>query len=763
MTTAQRPYQVVGTRPVRPDGMEKVTGRAGYSADTRLPGMLYGRLKRSPHGHAYIRSIDTSKAEALPGVRAVITAADFPGDREEMIRTMRGHTTRKWFQDMIMASDKVLHYGHAVAAVCATDPHIAEDALDLIEVEYEPLPPVLDVLEAMAEGAPILHEEMRTVTMLGRGMPGAPINDTPSNVVSHMPLEKGDPDQGFADADLVIEREFRTGMAHQGYIEPQSAVADWGPDGMLTVWASSQGAFNFRDQLAVLLQIPAAHIRVVPTEIGGGFGGKLYMYVEPIAALFSQRTGKPVKVSLSREEVLTATGPTSGTYVRVKIGAKRDGTLLAGEAELAYEAGSHPPSPVGGGCMTVFGPYDIPNLRVDGYDVVVNKPKVSSYRAPGACQPTLAVESVLDEIAEELAIEPMELRLRNAAREGTRILDGRAFPTIGAVDVMETLRTSEHYRSELSGEYQGRGVAIGYWYNGGGEGTATASINAGGTVSLIVGSVDIGGQRASLAMQMAEALGIPYEDVRPHVVDTESIGYTGLTAGSATTFKTGWAVYKLAQELQTKLQARAARIWDVSSEQVEYRPDATIHGPPDEDGNARSFTFRELASQLPGTGGNIAAQADSNETTWGPSFAGHIVDVEVDPATGKVDILRYTAVQDVGTAIHPSYVEGQMQGGASQGAGMALSEEYIYDEDGRLRNASLLDYRMPTTVDLPMVETVLVEVPNPGHPYGVRGVGEVPIVPPLGAIANALHDATGVRMRHLPLNPERVLEALGEI
>ncbi len=630
-------------------------------------------------------------------------------------------------------------------------------------MEYEPLPPVLDVLEAMAEGAPILHEEMRTVTMLGRGMPGAPINDTPSNVVSHMPLEKGDPDQGFADADLVIEREFRTGMAHQGYIEPQSAVADWSPDGMLTVWASSQGAFNFRDQLAVLLQIPTAHIRVVPTEIGGGFGGKLYMYVEPIAALFSQRTGKPVKVTMSREEVLAATGPTSGTYVRVKIGAKRDGALLAGEAELAYEAGSHPPSPVAGGCMTVFGPYDIPNQRVDGYDVVLNKPKVSSYRAPGACQPTFAVESVLDEIAEQLEIEPMELRLRNAAREGTRILDGRAYPTIGAVDVMEAVRTSEHYRSELSGEYQGRGVAVGYWYNGGGEGTATASINADGTVSLLFGSVDIGGQRASLAMQMAEALGIPYEDVRPHVVDTESIGYTGLTAGSATTFKTGWAVYKLAQEMQTKLQARAARIWDVPSEQVEYRQDSTIHGPPDEDGNARSFTFRELASQLPGTGGNIAAQADSNETTWGPSFAGHIVDVEVDPATGKVDILRYTAVQDVGTAIHPSYVEGQMQGGASQGAGMALSEEYIYDEDGRLRNASLLDYRMPTTVDLPMVETVLVEVPNPGHPYGVRGVGEVPIVPPLGAIANALHDATGVRMRRLPLNPERVLEALGEI
>ena len=358
----------------------------------------------------------------------------------------------------------------------------------------------------------------------------------------------------------------------------------------------------------------------------------------------------------------------------------------------------------------------------------------------------------------------MELRLRNAAREGTRILDGRAYPTIGAVDVMEAVRTSEHYRSELGGEYQGRGVAIGYWYNGGGEGTATASINADGTVSLLFGSVDIGGQRASLAMHMAEALGIAYEDVRPHVVDTESIGYTGLTAGSATTFKTGWAVYKLAQEMQTKLQARAARIWDVPSEQVEYRQgrhDST-------DLRTRTATLARSRSgssraSCPGPAGTSRRRPTRTRRPGARASPGTSSTSRSIPATGKVDILRYTAVQDVGTAIHPSYVEGQMQGGASQGAGMALSEEYIYDEDGRLRNASLLDYRMPTTVDLPMVETVLVEVPNPGHPYGVRGVGEVPIVPPLGAIANALHDATGVRMRHLPLNPERVLEALGEI
>lgn len=762
MTMTEQSYQIVGTRPVRPDGVEKVTGRANYCADTRLPGMLYGRLKRSPHAHARILSIDTSAAEALPGVRAVITAADFPGDREEIVTGIRGRITRKWLQDMVMASDKVLHYGHAVAAVCASDPHIAEDAIELIEVQYELLPPVLDVLEAMAEGAPILHEEMRTVAMLGRGMPGDQLSDKSTNVVSHMELQMGDPEQGFAEADVVIEREFQTGMAHQGYIEPQSATADASTDGHVTLWASSQGSFGHRAQVATMLDMPTSKLRVVPTEIGGGFGGKLYLYVEPIAVLFSQLTRRPVKVSLSRDEVLAATGPTSGTYIRLKLGAKKDGTLTAGQAYLAYEAGSHPPSPVGGGCVTVFGPYDIPNLQVDGYDVVLNKPKVSSYRAPGACQPALAVESVLEELAEQLEIEPMELRLKNAAREGTRRIDGRAFPEIGCVDVMEVVQQSDHYRSELGGEHRGRGVGFGYWYNGGGEGTASASINADGTVSVIVGSVDIGGLRASLAMHMAEALGIPYEDVRTHVVDTESIGFTGLTAGSSTLFKTGWAVYQVAMNLRGRLEERAAAIWDVPREQVQYRDDATIVGPEDENGSERSFTFQELTPQLAGTGGNISEQADTNETTWGPSFAGHIVDVEVDPETGKVDILRYTTVQDVGKAVHPSYVEGQIQGGASQGAGMALNEEYVYGEDGRLQNASLLDYRMPTALDMPMVETVLVEVPNPGHPYGARGVGEVPIVPPLGAIANAVAEATGVRMRHLPLTPGRVLEALEE-
>ena len=761
MVATDKPgYRVIGTRPIRHDGTDKVTGRAGYGADFSAAGMLYGRVLRSPHAHARIKSIDTSKAEALEGVRAVITNADFPQPDDSKIDIGEGATTSaRWLLDNVLAGAKVFYVGQAVAAVAATDPHSAEDALDLIDVEYEVLEHVIDVREAMDDSAPVLHEFLRTEQVVGL-MPGDMVGTKPTNIAKQLEFTRGDIDAGFAEADVVVESEFETSMAHQGYIEPHNGSAFYNKDGHITLWSSTQAIFGIRDIVARLLRVPVSQITTEPCEIGGGFGGKLGVYLEPLAAMLSKKTGKPVKLTMTRQAVLEATGPTSGTYSRVKIGAKNDGTIVAADVYLAFEAGAYPGSPMPAGAMCALAPYELENARVRGYDVVLNKPKVAAYRAPGAPAAEYAVESVVDEIAERLEMDPMDLRLKNASKEGTRRVDGVVFRVIGNQEVMEVIKNSEHYRSELQGENRGRGVAVGFWFNVGFESSAYASVNADGTVSLSLGSADIGGTRVSIAMQLAETLGITAEEVKPQVVDTDSVGYTQVTGGSRTTFAGGWAAYEAAMDIRRQMEERAAQIWDVERDQVSYGDDGVIHGPADDDGNERGFTFKELSRQLAGSGGMIQGRADANSMAAGPAFAGHIVDLEVDPETGKVDILRYTAVQDAGTAIHPSYVEGQMQGGVAQGVGMALTEEYFYDKHGVMLNSSLLDYRMPTALDLPMIETHIVEVPNPGHPYGVRGVGEVPIVPPAPAIANAIADALGVRLNMLPMSPRAILEEL---
>jgi CO/xanthine dehydrogenase Mo-binding subunit len=742
-------YRVIGTRPIRHDGTDKVTGRAIYGADVQLAGMLHGKILRSPHAHARIRSIDTSRASALPGVEAVITAADVPHPGERTADLGEGAMKVKYLSNNVLARDKVLYRGQAVAAVAATNPHIAEEALSLITVDYEVLPAVTEVCAAMKEGAPLLHDDLFTESL---GKPAT----KPSNVAKHFQFKLGDPDKGFASAAVVIEHEFHTATVHQGYIEPHAATALFNADGQVTIWCSTQGAFTARDQVAEVLELPVSRIKVIPTEIGGGFGGKIRIYLEPVAALLSRKAGRPVKVVMNRAEVFEGTGPTPGSFIRVKLGADKTGRLTAAQANLAYEAGAYPGSPVGAGAMCVFACYDIPNILIDGYDVVVNKPATSAYRAPGATNAAFAVETIIDELCDKLRIDALDFRIKNGAREGTRRADGPVFPRIGMMETVEAAKKHPHYTAPLGGPNRGRGVASGFWFNIGLKSSATAAVNADGTVSLVEGSTDIGGTRTSVAMQLAEALGIRAEEVRPVVADTEGVGYTDVTGGSRVTFATGWAAYEAAQDIKRQMIARAAQIWQVKPEDVRYE-DGVLSCRSD---LAKRFTFKELAGQLQSTGGTIIGRASVDPTGVGGGFATHIVDVEVDPETGKTTILRYTAVQDVGKAIHPSYVEGQMQGGVVQGIGWALNEEYLYNDKGVMTNASYLDYRMPTCLDLPMIDTVLVEVANPGHPYGVRGVGEVPIVPPPGAIANAIHRAVGVRMRQLPMSPRRVTKEI---
>ncbi|MFO0891356.1 MAG: xanthine dehydrogenase family protein molybdopterin-binding subunit [Isosphaeraceae bacterium] len=744
----EQDYRVLGRRPVRHDGADKVTGKAIYAADVQLPNMVHGKMVRSPHAHAMIRSVDATEALKLPGVFAVVTSADFPDlkDRQALMGEA-GAVNLAHLAANCLAMGKVLYKGQPVAAVAAASPHLAEEAAARIRVEYEVLPSVTWVLDAMKDDAPLLHPELRTDSMGQRG-------DRPTNVAAHIQFEKGDVAAGFRQADVVVEREFRTASVHQGYIEPHAAVAMWNEDGRLKIWSATQGAFNCRQQVAELLQIPVSQCVVIPCEIGGGFGGKIAVYLEPVVAILSRKCGRPVKMTMQRSEVFEATGPTPGSFMRVKLGARKDGTLVAGEAWMAYDAGAFPGGVIGPGAMCVFSCYDLPNARVDGFDVCNNKPKTQAYRAPGSTHAAFACEQVIDELAERLGIDPIELRLRNAAKEGTRRVDGPVYPRVGLVECLEAARQGDHWRAPLSGPNRGRGIAAGFWFNIGGASSCSASVQADGLVTLVEGSTDIGGTRTSVAMQLAETLGIAAEDIRPQVGDTDSVGYTFLTGGSRVTFATGLAAYRLGLDLQEQMKQRAAVLWNCAPSAVRVERGRYSC-------NGKSLDFKELAAKISESGlAPVVGQASAAPEGSTNAFGVHIADVEVDPETGKVAILRYTAIQDAGKAVHPSYVEGQMQGGAVQGIGWALNEEYFFDSRDEMRNASFLDYRMPTCLDVPMIDTIIVEVPNPAHPFGVRGVGETPIVPPPATIANAIHKAVGVRMTELPISPPRLWKAL---
>jgi CO/xanthine dehydrogenase Mo-binding subunit len=734
-----RDFKVVGTRPDRPDGIDKVTGRARFGADMVLPGMLTGRILRSPHAHARIKRIDTSKAEALSGVKAVVTRADFgevPADVADVM-------------DNCMAGDKALYDGHAVAAVAASSPAVARKALKLIEVEYEVLPHVTDVDEAIKPDAPVLHEGRQQETVPG-GMS--------ANVIARSEFGHGDIEAGLKQADRVVERSYRTAATHQGYIEPHACLATMGPDGKADLWVCTQGHYMVRNTCAAILGMEQGQLRVTASEIGGGFGGKTVVFLEPVALMLARKSGRPVKMVMSRSEVLRATGPTSSTSIDVKIGMTKEGRITAGFAELRYQGGAYPGSPVDMGAMSGFAPYDLENVKTVGWDVVTNRPKAAAYRAPGAPMAAFAIESAIDEAAKGFGLDPLEVRLMNGADEGTKASYGPTYPAIGLKATLEAAKSHPHWSAPL-GENQGRGVACGFWFNFGGDTCVSLNITPDGTVTVSEGNPDIGGSRASMTMMAAEELGIPYDQVRTIIADTGSLGQNEVTDGSRVTFAVGLATIKAARAAKTEMCRRAAMVWGIDEDAVEWEDGAARPAGPNA-GKFPPMTLKEIAAIASNTGGPIAGHHEVNAEGAGVSFATHMVDVELDPDTGSTKILRYTVFQDAGKAVHPSYVEGQFQGGAVQGIGWALNEEYIYGKDGILQNAGFLDYRIPVASDLPMIDTVILEIPNPGHPYGVRGVGETSIVPPLAAIANAVSAAAGVRMTQLPMSPPRVLAAL---
>ncbi len=748
--SADRKLKIVGTNPIKHDGWDKVTGAAKFSSDIVLPGMLVGKVLRSPHPHAIIKSIDTSAAEKLAGVKSVVTRADFPEIKEG---TPYGDMTR-----MVIAREKVYHEGHAVAAVAATSESIAKRALKLIKVEYEVLPHVIDPVEAMKPDAPVLHSYMRTKgAKPGDSKVWA---DKPSNVVERYELGVGDVAKGFAEAEVIVEHVYDTKPMHQGYIEPQSCVATASEEGEVELWCCTQAPFVYRDRLSEILKLDSSKIKVQQSELGGGFGGKTAFYAEPIAIQLARKARRPVKITFTRSEVFRGTGPVSGTQSRIKIGCRKDGTITAAEAELVFQTGPYSGSAFTNAPQAMFTRYDLPNVKTVSYEVVSNRPKVASFRAPCVPQVVFGVEDVLSELATKIGMDQIEFRLKNAMADGATTIYAEKFGKIGFIETLEAAKNCEHYKSPVP-KGCGRGISTGFWFNRGGETSSSLQVAPDGSVTITLGTADVAGSRISISMMVAEELGIPVDKVRAVLADTHQLGFNRVTAGSRTTFSQGVVLVDCSRKVIKEMSARAAGIWKVPEEGVTFengmfRPASTNVG------EFKPLSIADIAKQTTNTQGAIAARSDMNVTGAGPGFGCHIVDVKVDEETGFTEIVRYTVVEDAGKAIHPLQVEGQFQGGAVQGIGWALNEEYIFGSDGKMQNPGFLDYRMPVASDVPNIDTIIVEVPNPKHPYGLRGVGEVPVVPTMAAIANAIGNAIGIRPRSLPMSPPRLLKLMKE-
>jgi CO/xanthine dehydrogenase Mo-binding subunit len=739
-------YSVVGKRVSRVDALAKVTGKALYAADIILPNMLYGKVLWSSYAHAKIRQLDVTKALSLKGVMAIITAADVPGQKNE----------EEYSNPMTccLAREKVIFAGQPIAAVAAINPNVAEEALELIEVDYEELPSVIDVLEAMKPDAPLVHPNSYTENL--------PAKDTkPSNIFWYMKNNRGDVEAGLKKADIVLENTFHTQTVNHGYLEPRAAVVSVDPAGKVTVWSDNQGIFELRELVANFLNLPFNSVKVIPIEIGGAFGGKSHQVVSPLCALLSQKTGRPVKIVMTREEVFKTQRPVPASVITIKMGATKDGRLTAASATMIYDYGAL--YGVGGMEIVPFGsfaglnPYRIPNLKIETYSVYTNKTPSGPYRAPTAAQAAFAVESQMDLLARELGMDPLEFRLKNAVSEGDTMVTGTRFSKIGFKEALKRMKKYLAKRGHLEGENRGRGVACGFWAPASGAAGANVNVNADGTVALLVGSVDISGTRTTLAQIVAEELGIPFENVSVVTGDTETAPYSVFSVGSMITRSLAPPICQACQDVKDQLCRKAAKQLKVKQKDVEF-----AHGRVQVKGIPEKYiSMADLArgiAHFPGES-PIIGRGSSKGLQQSPVFTVEAADVKVDKETGKVKVLSYAAAQDVGLAINPTLVEGQIQGAVAQGIGWALSENSIFHK-GVMQNANLLDYRMPTATDVPFVDTLLVEVSFGASPFGIRGVGEPPIVPTLGTIANAIHSATGVRLKELPMTPEAILSGI---
>ena len=734
-------FQVLEQSHPRVDAWEKVTGQATYAGDVYLPGMLMCKILASTHSHARIISIDTSKAAALPGVRAVITGYDFPE-----IRFGSGALKDRY----IMARDIVYYIGEPVAAVAAEDEITAQEAIGLIEVKYEDLEAVVDPLTALRSGAPSVHPDLESYEGYGFTIEGG-------NICTLLDADRGDVDQAFREADHVFEDTFRSQGINQGFLEPMACAANVEANGRLTIWASTQGPYQVRAQLASVLDMPLSNIRIIPMELGGGFGAKLRLAFEAFPALLSMKTGSPVKLINTREEVFTLNGPRHPVTNYIKTGVNNDGTIVAREAYTIFDVGAYlgagPNSGIGHG----LGAYNIPNFRLRSYGAYTNKVYVGSYRASGVADMTFAVESHMDIIARKLDMDPLEFRLKNAIREGDIAVNGSRVPGNGLEETLTAIKERLGLPKELP-DGHGVGIALCEWRSGTGPSTASISVNEDGTASLLTGSVDISGSDTSLASIAAEVLGISIGEIIVASRDTDLAPFTGPSGGSRIVYSQGKAVQIAAEDARDKLLALAADRLGVSPDALGCAGGRVYV----QDNPPQGLTLGQLASaSVNSRTGPIVGNASLSTLPYAPVFSAQAAEVEVDRATGQVKLTRYVQCQDVGVAINPMAVEGQLEGGAVQGIGRALTEDMLFDQEtGAVRNPSFATYLMPLALDLPELETLMVRVPSEDGPFGARAVAEPPGFGPPAAIANAIYDAVGVRIRELPLSGERVLAAL---
>jgi CO/xanthine dehydrogenase Mo-binding subunit len=727
-----------------------------------LPGMLHAKLLRSPHAHARIRRIDTARAAALEGVEAVVTAADLPPLGVDAKRAASNRTY------CLLAAEEAVFAGQPVAAVVARDLATAEEAADLIEVEYEELPAVFDPLEAMKEDAPLVRGSLRGAGAAPAAAGEKEAEEKATNVASQLRFTRGDLEQGFAEADLVVERTYRTPVVHQGYLEPHSTVVDYdAASGEMTVYTATQGQFHVRDEIARILQLPETKVRVVSLELGGGFGAKTFLY-QGLCAVLALIVKRPVRLVLTRSEDLTSATPAPQAVFELKTGMKRDGTLTALQARAVYDGGAFPGGMMAIGCIMLGGYYRCPNLEIQGFEVLTNKVSVGAYRAPTVPSATFAIDSQMDIMARELGLDPLEVLLKNAVQEGDLLPGERPYPRIGLRECLEQVRDSALWRQrdqlerEAGPRRRGVGVAAGGWLGGLQPAAASVSLNGDGTINVLVGANDITGVNTSFTQIAAEELALPVSQVHVTTGDTSTAPFAGMAGGSKTLFTLGLAVKAAAEQARGQILDTAAQRLEVPVEDLECA-DGVVRARSDPE---KSITFDRLARITTGFGavfppvlgrGAIAARKQA------PGFSVQAAEVEVDSETGQVRVLRYVTAQDVGFAVNPLSVEGQMEGATAQGIGMGLWEEMVYDGQGRLLNPGLLDYRMPTAADVPSIESMILEVPSEDGPYGARGVGEPPVTPGSAAIANAVHDAVGVRITEIPITPERVLRALGKV
>ena len=733
-------FKVLERNHPRVDAYDKVTGRAAYASDVYLPGMLACKLLPSARNHARIVRLDTSKAEAHPGVRCVITGIDFPD-----IRYGSGALRDRY----VMPREVVNFVGEPIAAVAADDEATAQEAIELIEVEYEDMPAVVNPLSAMGSDAATVHPELEDYEGYGFTLG--------HNVSTLLDADRGDVDQAFNDADVVVTDVYRSQGINQGFLEPMACVADVEANGRLVVYASTQGPYQIRAALAGALEIPVSRIRVVPMELGGGFGAKLRLAFEAFPALLAMKTGRPVKLVNTREEVFTMNGPRLPVTNYIRSGVMSDGAIVAREAYTIFDVGAYlgagPNSGIGHG----IGAYNVPNFRLRSYGVYTNKIYVGSYRASGVADMTFAVESHMDRIAHEIGMDPYDLRVKNALREGDVSVSGAVVPANGLMETLEAVKEKIGWPRDLE-DGHGVGLALCEWRSGSGPSTASISVNDDGTVSLLTGSVDISGSDTSLAAIAAEALGIPMDKVIVAKRDTDLAPYTGQSGGSRIVYSQGTAVQRAAEDTVRKLTALAAERLGVPEDALDCE-DGRVYVM---DNEPQGLTFAQLAAaSITSRGGPIIGTAALSSMPYTPVFAAQAAEVKVDRQTGQVRLLRYIQAQDVGTAINPMAVEGQLDGGVVQGIGRALTEDQQFDpETGAVRNPSFASYLMPLAIDLPELENVLINVPAPDGPFGARAVAEPPGFGPPAAIANAVYDAVGVRVKELPLSGERVLAAL---